>query len=447
MPCQRWVGTIRRLLQSDIAATEDCILFGVWSNLGSILTGSQYGLHDYQRQVMLDTIDRIDEPRVLADPYPRVLLHLPTGAGKTRIATHLACELLNRSRDDSIVVWLASGTELLDQAADELERGWDHLGRSEIYVHRLWGNENVNWGNLGGGFLVAGLSKLRSAEEKSSKGLAELSHRVCAVIFDEAHQAPATTYEYVVEQLVAHGASLVGLTATPGRGWGLSDEDERLANLFQGNRVEIDSRGHPNPIAYLVANEYLARPRFREVNFDSGDLEDERSVDYGPGVLGRIGDDDARNMRIVDLVAAELKRCGRMIIFSPSVRSAESCHEQMLERGLRSGLVTASTPAAERARVISEYRDPGGGAMALFNFGVLTAGFDAPKTRGVVIARPTKSVVLYSQMAGRALRGPRSGGNSSAWIYTVVDTGLPGFRSVADAFGNWEELWSRKDNS
>ena len=412
--------------------------------MGSTLTSPQYGLYDYQRQVMLDTISEIDQPRGVMAPYPRVLLHLPTGAGKTRIATHIACELLNRSPKDTVVAWLASGTELLDQAASELERGWSYLGRSETYVHRFWGNQDLRWGNLDGGFLVAGLSKLRWASGRDSGMLDALSHRVCAVIFDEAHQAPASTYEHVLEQIVGHGGVLIGLTATPGRGWGLSDEDERLAELFQAKRIEIDSRGHPNPVAYLVANGYLASPRFRAVDFDSGDFEVSQSVDYGTEILGRLGDDDARNVRIVDLVAAELKRCGRMIVFCPSVRSAGQCHEMMVERKLRSGLVTATTPAEERARVISEFREAGGGEMVLFNFGVLTAGFDAPLTRGVVIARPTRSVVLYSQMAGRALRGPRSGGNRSAWIYTVVDTGLPGFRSVADAFGNWEELWSQK---
>ena len=76
------------------------------------------------------------------------------------------------------------------------------------------------------------------------------------------------------------------------------------------------------------------------------------------------------------------------------------------------------------------------------NYGVLTAGFDAPRTRCVIIARPTTSLVLYSQMVGRALRGPRAGGNATADVYTVADTNLPGFGSVADAFTNWEELWS-----
>ena len=64
--------------------------------MSSTAVSPSYGLYDYQRQVMLDTIASINRPRGMMEPYPRVLLHLPTGAGKTRIATHLVCELLNR---------------------------------------------------------------------------------------------------------------------------------------------------------------------------------------------------------------------------------------------------------------------------------------------------------------------------------------------------------------
>jgi hypothetical protein len=45
-------------------------------------------------------------------------------------------------------------------------------------------------------------------------------------------------------------------------------------------------------------------------------------------------------------------------------------------------------------------------------------------------------------MVGRAIRGPRAGGNKEAEIVTVVDRGLPGFGSVAEAFNNWEDVWS-----
>jgi DNA repair protein RadD len=110
-------------------------------------------------------------------------------------------------------------------------------------------------------------------------------------------------------------------------------------------------------------------------------------------------------------------------------------------RGLHADVVTAETPRRDRERVIRGFRSQAPGARVLCNYGVLTTGFDAPRTSAALIARPTKSLVLYSQMVGRATRGPRAGGNASAEIVTVVDTALPGFGGVSEAFSNWEDVW------
>ena len=412
----------------------------------SLAVQPAYGLYDYQRQVFGDVLDALTAPQELVSLGVRVLAHLPTGSGKTRIAAHVASDLMNRDeKSGALVVWLASGEELLSQAADELEIAWGHLGRREVSIHRVWGSRNVRLEGLRGGFLVGGLAKLRAASYRDPSSLAALSDRVVAVIFDEAHQAPAETYEYVTEQLITYRPPLLGLTATPGRGWGLSDDDERLGAMFHYKRVGIDSRGHANPIVFLIENGYLAEPQFSKVDFDSG-IRDSApaidSADYGVEMLDALGADEHRNRRIVELVVNELDRSKRIIVFCPSVDSALTCRELLIKRGRRAEVVTANTPDDIRQRAITQFRAVDGLPMAMLNFGVLTAGFDAPATRSVVIARPTKSVVLYSQMAGRALRGPRSGGNRTSWIYTVVDTGLTGFRSVAEAFSNWEALWS-----
>lgn len=60
--------------------------------------------------------------------------------------------------------------------------------------------------------------------------------------------------------------------------------------------------------------------------------------------------------------------------------------------------------------------------------------------------RPCKhsSLVLYSQMVGRAIRGTKAGGNKEARIITVVDKELGGFGSVAEAFNNWNDVWENK---
>ena len=113
-------------------------------------------------------------------------------------------------------------------------------------------------------------------------------------------------------------------------------------------------------------------------------------------------------------------------------------------QGIPTRAVTASTPPAERSAAIRWYRHHAPDeTRILTNYGVLTTGFDAPRTSAALIARPTKSLVLYSQMVGRAIRGERVGGNREAEIVTVVDTGLPGFRSISEAFSNWEDVWQQ----
>jgi superfamily II DNA or RNA helicase len=108
-------------------------------------------------------------------------------------------------------------------------------------------------------------------------------------------------------------------------------------------------------------------------------------------------------------------------------------------------VVTSDSTSIERNRVISRFklsRAENPNPMVLCNFGILTTGFDAPEISCAVIARPTDSLVLYSQMIGRAIRGPKSGGNEVSEIVTVIDDGLPGFGDLSEAFLNWEDVWN-----
>ena len=399
----------------------------------------EYPLHPYQRQVLADII------RALSSSERRVVAHLPTGAGKTRIATHAACHLLNeKDTDDSLVIWLASTEELCEQAAEELSRAWTFLGLREACIHRYWGNLSLDLRRLPSGFLVAGLAKLRAKAFQDHTLLAHLAHCVSAVIFDEAHQAIAETYSFITEQLCSVRPPLLGLTATPGRTANLTDADYRLANMFGHNKVSIDPRGHDSPVTYLIQNQYLADVRFVPINFDSDTevTEPEPGTDYSGDDLENLGRNHLRNCKIVELAENAAIRHSRTIVFCPSVESSVECKNLLEARGIVTDSITANTPGENRRAIIESFKSNDGEHMVIFNYGVLTAGFDAPRTRCVIIARPTISLVLYSQMAGRAMRGPRSGGNPRAEIYTVADMNLPGFGSVTEAFTNWDELWT-----
>ena len=400
----------------------------------------KYPLHPYQRQVLADIVRALS-----SSPERRVVAHLPTGAGKTRIAAHTACHLLNeKDANDALLIWMASTEELCEQAADQLSHAWTYLGRRDACIHRYWGNRSLELRHLASGFLVTGLAKLRSAAFQDNTLLAHIAHCAAAVIFDEAHQAIAETYSFMTEQLCSVRPPLLGLTATPGRTTNLTDADYRLASMFNHNKVSIDPRGHGNPVTYLIQNRYLADPCFVPISFESATAvaEPRPGVDYSTHDLEDLGRNDQRMRKIVELAEDAAARHPRTIVFCPSVDSALKCNERLKTKGVVTDVVTAHTSSEERQAIISNFRSDRREHMVIFNYGVLTAGFDAPKTRCVIIARPTTSLVLYSQMAGRAMRGPRSGGNSKAEILTVADTNLPGFGSVTDAFTNWEELWS-----
>ena len=401
----------------------------------------KYPLYTYQRQVLRDII------AALSSPDRRVIAHLPTGAGKTRIAVHAACRLLNEKDDDhSLVVWLASTEELCEQAVEALSLGWRHLGSREASVHRYWGNRPLDLHDLSSGFLVTGLAKLRSAASTDPTLLARIATHASAVVFDEAHQAVAESYSFITEQLCSTRPPLLGLTATPGRTANLTDSDYQLAQMFRNRKVSIDPKGHDSAVTYLIQNKFLAKPRFKPISFESDvAISDPRpGSDYSADDLDDLGRDIIRTHTIVEIASNAAKRHSRTIVFCPSVQSANDCDTILRDKGVVSNVITAGTSSEDRRSIIDEFKSDTRAHMVMFNYGVLTAGFDAPRTSCVVVARPTTSLVLYSQMVGRAMRGPRAGGNRNAEILTITDTNLPGFGSVTDAFTNWEELWTNK---
>lgn len=390
---------------------------------------------------------------VLADTPHKVVLHMPTGAGKTRTAMHIVAAYL-RQREPTVVCWLAQNAELLDQAADEFENAWRYLGNRETRLVRFWGHRKPNVLDLRDGVIVAGLAKMSALDNRDPATLLRLADRASLTIIDEAHQAIAPTYAAILTALYAKRPqnALLGLTATPGRSWSDIGEDRRLSDYFEGRKVTLEVEGYADPVTFLVDQKYLARPMFRTLNSDAGLKLSERDVtelssaiDVPKHILDRLGADAQRNLKILSAVEDLLNRHRRVIVFAPSVENARMLSAILSLRGHEAYVVTGQSNSSERERIIRRFRSDANRAMVVVNYGVLTTGFDAPAISAAVIARPTRSLVLYSQMVGRATRGTQAGGNDEAEIVTVVDPHLPGFGSVADAFRNWEDVWDEPD--
>lgn len=403
-----------------------------------------YGLFKHQSQAAR----RVHA--ALADVPRKVVLHMPTGAGKTRTAMHVVAERLSVG-GAGLVCWLAQSAELLEQAASEFEKAWGVLGNRPVGLYRFWGDHSPMLEDARDGLLVAGLGKLHALSQRDPNILLRLGDRATLTVVDEAHQSIAPTYAALITALHTKRPrnALLGLTATPGRTWADVAADAHLAEFFGNGKVMLEIDGYENPVDYLIDEGYLARPRFRTLNSEAGlEVGDAdlaalaEALDLPAPVLDRLADDQRRNLRIISATEELLNRHKRIILFATTIGHARLLAALLSARGHEADVVTGETDGATRERVIRRFRSKDPRPMALCNFGVLTTGFDAPSTSAALIARPTRSLVLFSQMVGRATRGPRVGGNREAEIVTVIDPQLPGFGSVAAAFTNWEDVWN-----
>ena len=403
-----------------------------------------YSLFAHQRAAARGVIHALEE-----NPN-RVVLHMPTGAGKTRVAMSVIADHL-RKHEPALVIWLANSEELCEQSASEFEKAWGYLGNREIGVYRFWGNRELSLNDVHDGLLIGGLAKMYSATKQKLEFIMKLAGRTSLVIIDEAHSAIAETYQLILDALVRMphpNPGLLGLTATPGRTWADVEIDEQLSEFFARRKVSLQIENYGNPVDYLVDQQYLAKVLYTPLYHEGGTaLSDadirkvQNSFDIPDNILKRLAEDELRNLAIITKLEELAKSHRRILVFAATVTHADMLAAVLQMKGYDAKSVTAKTPSIQRSRTIENYKQDTPEVRILCNFGVLTTGFDAPLTSAALIARPTKSLVLYSQMVGRAIRGPKAGGNSRAEIVTVVDYNLPGFESVAEAFNNWEDIW------
>lgn len=406
----------------------------------------QTELHPYQFNIKIRAL------QMLRDSSSRMLLHMPTGAGKTRTACELMADILRQEPPGpALIVWLAHSEELCQQAVESIERIWSEKGDHKVAITRIWGGVERPKSVLERGFVVASFQSIHAQLKSASdlKLLDSISKHTRMIVVDEAHKAIAPTYDVAISTLSMASVPprIMGLTATPGRG---DDEDEnrRLNQFFNGNKVGLchdDGTAMEDGIGYLQDLGVLARLEREEIktNLDIDLTDDERRkltelMELPEGFLKRLGEQNERNLLIFNRLVELDSEGKQVIVFACSVAHAELLSDLCTARGIDSRLITGSTSSYDRAESIREYK--AGEVNFLINYGVLTTGFDAPNTDTVFITRPTASVVLYSQMIGRAIRGPKNGGNLSATVIDVIDNIL-GMPSENMAYNYFNDVW------
>lgn len=401
-------------------------------------------LKDYQFEVYFQALDRIFHP------YSRFILQMPTGSGKTRTAMELVCEFLN-STEDSSVVWLAHSTELCDQASQCFLDLWPHLGKRNVKLQRLYGGHQVSGSKEKvADFLCASFQSMYLSVKDYSSNFSDMLHGNKLIVVDEAHRAVAPTYKKVIQALTGSGGVVMGLTATPGRTYRNTKSDlenTELADFFFNTIISFNPH-EKTAIKYLRDKNVLSKATFEplavsaRLSLTQIELSNAADIfDLPPSFLKRLGKDSIRNSEIIHKIMQliTVRSLKSIIYFATSVEQSILINSLLRFLGFESEHVDGTTNKEVRSKIIANFRNQK--VQVLCNYEVLSTGFDAPKVDCVFIARPTASVVLYSQMIGRGLRGVAIGGTSNCLIVNVIDN-IQQLPAVDEMFNLFEEYWS-----
>lgn len=426
-----------------------------------------YELLDYQMFIKQQILQLFSAEYLL----PRVLIHMPTGTGKTKTSMHTLVDIINKETyQKSHIIWIAHTTVLLEQAIDTLGNVWYHLGYGVMPVYNLYdGKDNANKINDDFGFIFITTSTLISLFKNNLDLLEEIRNSTRAIVFDEAHKLLASETRKAVDFLMKSYDKntkriLIGLTATPGRSIHSDEENMELAEYFERRIISIDpkivdqfsmseiefsnqSTQDKKLIKYFQDRGILSKLRREKVFYKTNEDFNNKlkktkqkiiDSDYNSKILDIFAYNFERNYAIIERLSLLAKQNIPTIFFSCSVEHGKFISSLLKFYDIKSSQVYGEYNSKIRELEIRKFKN--GETKILINFNVLSTGFDSTNIKCVFISRPTKSIVLYSQMIGRGLRGPKMGGNEECLLIDVEDN-LNMFNDENDAFNYFEEYW------
>lgn len=327
----------------------------------------KHALRDYQRRAVNSIGQRLAEDG-------STLLVMATGLGKTVCFAHAIKE---HCKGRALV--LAHRRELIEQNARTIESVVGEpcaIEMAERHADLSWSKRRV---------VVASKDTLHPKRiakfDPSEFGL---------LVTDESHHAVASSYERIYEHFA--GVPHLGVTATPNR------HDEAALGRIYASVAMIYG------IADGIRDGWLVPIVARTPIVTDLRLDDVRTV-AGDLNQAELAEQMEQKRPVHEVCATTTEMCGdrRGIVFAASVRQAAMLADSLnrYEPGCAM-MVSGETPQEERDAIIAAHKR--GDFRFLCNCNVLTEGYDDPGVGAIVMARPTKSLALFTQMVGRGTR-------------------------------------------
>jgi ATP-dependent helicase IRC3 len=333
-------------------------------------------LRPYQSEALQVSKDKFDAG------ITRQLIQLPTGTGKTMLFANLKQHHCFENRE----IVLVHREELADQAAEKI-RHWNPSFKVGIEMGEKECSNNDD-------VIVASVPTIGC--EGSTRIKKFKPNFFDSLTADEAHHAVASTWQRVFNYFGVGGNNpatnrlLLGVTATPSRGDG------------QGLGQVFDEIIYRMSIMDAIRDGWLVDVRGYRISTNT-DLSgvSVRAGDFAINQLEEAVNTDARNHLIVQNWLAKGENRST-VAFCVDIAHSKRLAEVFKGYGVAAEAVWGNDP--DRADKLKFHRL--GHLKVLTNCGVLVEGYDDWRISCIIMARPTKSQLLFVQMAGRGTRIP-----------------------------------------
>ena len=287
--------------------------------------------------------------------------------------TIVFCKLAEDAvRDGERVLILAHRGELLDQAADKLNKATG-LGCA---VEKAESTCLDSWYRV-----VVGSVQSLMRETRLTRFPADYFGKI---IVDEAHHCISDSYQRVLQHF--SGAQVLGVTATADRG-----DMRNLGEYFESLAYEYT-------LPKAIKEGYLCKIKAQTIPLKL-DLTGVgmQAGDYKTSDLGT-----ALDPYLYQIADEMVKYCmdRKTVVFLPLIKTSQKFRDILESKGFRAAEVNGTSQ--DRAEVLGDFE--GGKYDVLCNSMLLTEGWDCPPVDCIVVLRPTKIRSLYSQMVGRGTR-------------------------------------------
>ena len=347
----------------------------------------------------------------------KTLVTLPTGAGKTVLAMETIVDLLrNHNKDKPLsIAWIVNSKELCEQSLKAFQKIWKQKCDRLVMAQRYWDRFNSFNKDKIDKITFASFQLLTPRVIKESPEDLDFIKDLDYLFIDEAHFTGAEQYQEIFNTYVRlnDNPKIVGLTATPLR----ADDSEfgTLKTMFNHYLQLVDENNNsvPSPIDFLIKRDYLSNIEYQVIN----ELSETRN--------NKLIDKSAYYRRLHENVALTCRNLiedkKNTIIFAESKAHAIALSLYLKSEEIENELIVGETPTANRKNYLERLGNSEESLSIIVNEKILATGIDVPGLNSIMILANIDSITTALQILGRAMRGPKNGGNKNNTIYITKD--------------------------